>query len=69
MNTHPDFEELLRLFEEQAVDYMIVGGGMRLRGTDTRVLQKTWTYFFLPPPIMFAVFAGPLPRSVSPKRI
>ena len=26
MNTHPDFEELLRLFEEQAVDYMIVGG-------------------------------------------
>ena len=26
MNTHPDFEELLRLLEEQAVDYMIVGG-------------------------------------------
>lgn len=26
MNTHPDFEELLRLLEEHAVDYMIVGG-------------------------------------------
>ncbi len=25
MNTHPDFEELLRLLEEHAVDYMIVG--------------------------------------------
>ena len=26
MNTHPDFEELLRLLEEYGVDYMIVGG-------------------------------------------
>jgi predicted nucleotidyltransferase len=26
MNTHPDFEELLRLLEEHGVDYMIVGG-------------------------------------------
>ena len=26
MNIHPDFEELLRLFEEHQVDYMIVGG-------------------------------------------
>jgi len=26
MNTHPDFEELLRLPEENSVDYMIVGG-------------------------------------------
>lgn len=26
MNTHPDFEELLRLLEEKNVDYMIVGG-------------------------------------------
>ena len=26
MNTHPDFEELLRLLEEHSVDYMIVGG-------------------------------------------
>ncbi len=26
MNTHPDFEELLRLLEEKSVDYMIVGG-------------------------------------------
>jgi hypothetical protein len=26
MNIHPDFEELLRLFEEHGVDYMIVGG-------------------------------------------
>ena len=26
MNTHPDFEELLRLLEENGVDYMIVGG-------------------------------------------
>ena len=26
MNTHPDFEELLRLLEENAVEYMIVGG-------------------------------------------
>ena len=26
MNTHPDFEELLRLLEERRVDYMIVGG-------------------------------------------
>jgi predicted nucleotidyltransferase len=26
MNTHPDFEELLRLLEEQGVEYMIVGG-------------------------------------------
>ena len=26
MNTHPDFEELLRLLEEHRVDYMIVGG-------------------------------------------
>jgi len=25
MNTHPDFEELLRLLEENHVDYMIVG--------------------------------------------
>ena len=26
MNTQPDFEELLRLFEENSVAYMIVGG-------------------------------------------
>lgn len=26
MNIHPDFEELLKLLEEYAVDYMIVGG-------------------------------------------
>jgi hypothetical protein len=26
MNIHPDFEELLRLLEEQGVEYMIVGG-------------------------------------------
>ena len=26
MNTHPDFEELLRLLEDHRVDYMIVGG-------------------------------------------
>jgi hypothetical protein len=26
MNTHPDFEELFRLFEEHGVSYMIVGG-------------------------------------------
>ncbi|GMW01900.1 MAG: hypothetical protein AMXMBFR84_30360 [Candidatus Hydrogenedentota bacterium] len=26
MNTHPDFRELLRLLEENNVDYMIVGG-------------------------------------------
>ncbi|MDP6779921.1 MAG: hypothetical protein QGI83_24400 [Candidatus Latescibacteria bacterium] len=26
MNTHPDFEGLLRLLEEHRVDYMIVGG-------------------------------------------
>ncbi len=26
MNTHPDFEELLRLLEEHDVEYMIVGG-------------------------------------------
>ena len=26
MNIHPDFEELLRLFEENGVEYMIVGG-------------------------------------------
>lgn len=26
MNTHPDFEQLLRLLEEHRVDYMIVGG-------------------------------------------
>lgn len=26
MNTHPDFEELLRLLEQHGVDYMIVGG-------------------------------------------
>ena len=26
MNTHPDFEELLRLLEEHHVDDMIVGG-------------------------------------------
>jgi predicted nucleotidyltransferase len=26
MNTHPDFEELLRLLEENGVEYMIVGG-------------------------------------------
>lgn len=26
MNTHPDFEELLRLLEEHSVSYMIVGG-------------------------------------------
>ncbi len=26
MNIHPDFEELLRLLEENAVEYMIVGG-------------------------------------------
>ena len=26
MNTHPDFEELLRLIENHDVDYMIVGG-------------------------------------------
>lgn len=26
MNTHPDFEELLRLLEEHHVEYMIVGG-------------------------------------------
>ncbi|NIA14721.1 MAG: hypothetical protein GWP08_11630 [Nitrospiraceae bacterium] len=26
MNTHPDFEELFRLLEENLVDYMIVGG-------------------------------------------
>ncbi|MFC1743662.1 nucleotidyltransferase [Candidatus Riflebacteria bacterium] len=26
MNTQPDFEELLRLLEENQVDYMIVGG-------------------------------------------
>jgi hypothetical protein len=26
MNIHPDFEELLRLLEEHAVEYMIVGG-------------------------------------------
>lgn len=26
MNTHPDFEELLRSLEEHNVDYMIVGG-------------------------------------------
>ena len=26
MNTQPDFEELLRLFEENSVEYMVVGG-------------------------------------------
>ncbi len=26
MNIHPDFEELLRLFEEHGIEYMIVGG-------------------------------------------
>jgi len=26
MNTQPDFEELLRLFEENRVEYMVVGG-------------------------------------------
>jgi hypothetical protein len=26
MNIHPDFEELLRLLEEQDVEYMVVGG-------------------------------------------
>ena len=26
MNTHPDFEELLKLLEENGVEYMIVGG-------------------------------------------
>ena len=26
MNTHPDLEELLRLLEENDVEYMIVGG-------------------------------------------
>ncbi len=26
MNTQPDFEELLRLFEKNDVDYMVVGG-------------------------------------------
>jgi hypothetical protein len=26
MNTQPDFEELLRLFEENSVSYMVVGG-------------------------------------------
>ncbi len=26
MNTQPDFEELLRLFEENRIEYMIVGG-------------------------------------------
>ncbi len=26
MNTHPDFEEFLRLLEKHKVDYMIVGG-------------------------------------------
>ena len=26
MNTHPDFEELLRLLEEHRVEYMVVGG-------------------------------------------
>ena len=26
MSTQPDFEELLRLFEENSVDYMVVGG-------------------------------------------
>jgi Nucleotidyl transferase of unknown function (DUF2204) len=26
MNIHPDFEELLRLLEEHAIEYMIVGG-------------------------------------------
>ena len=26
MNTQPDFEELLRLLEEQKIEYMIVGG-------------------------------------------
>jgi hypothetical protein len=26
MNTHPDFEELFRLLEENQVDYLIVGG-------------------------------------------
>lgn len=25
-STHPDFEDFLRLLEEQRVDYMIVGG-------------------------------------------
>jgi len=26
MNTHADFEELLRLLEDHNVDYMVVGG-------------------------------------------
>ncbi len=26
MNTHPDFEELLRLLEDHGIEYMIVGG-------------------------------------------
>jgi len=26
MNTHPDFDGLFRLFAENAIDYLIVGG-------------------------------------------
>lgn len=29
MNTHPDFEELLRLLEKHSVEYMIVGDLIR----------------------------------------
>jgi hypothetical protein len=41
MNTHPDFEGLLRLLEEHGVDYMIVGGyapGVKTRHTTRDIL-------------------------------
>jgi hypothetical protein len=40
MNTHPDFEELLRLLEEHSVEYMIVGGLIRNKRATPRARDK-----------------------------
>ena len=40
MNTHPDFEELLRLLEEHGVEYMIVGGLIRNKRATPRAKDK-----------------------------
>jgi hypothetical protein len=40
MNTHPDFEELLRLLEEHSVESMIVGGLIRNKKATPRAKDK-----------------------------
>ncbi len=67
MNTHPDFEELLRLLGKHDVDYMMEGGYPVARHGYPR-FTKDLDIFFLGLSKMLTTFAAHLLRLDSRKK-